>query len=102
MLNHGSDEASSYEGVAFAVADIKKARGTTEEIPITKARKLHAINFFSNFMIHLHASQYSNEAYNSPRRTKLFSRRTTILLAYEPAHGDGKRRSYGVFWFKFT
>jgi hypothetical protein len=67
-LNHDVDVGS-----ALATgADIKNISGNTEEIPIAKARTLHAINFFSLFMIHLHPIHYSNAVYNSPRRTTPF------------------------------
>jgi hypothetical protein len=73
MLNQGSDENASGTELVFAVAVIMNAKGKTEETPMVNARILHAINFFSISMIHLHPTKYINEPYNSPRRTQLFS-----------------------------
>jgi hypothetical protein len=46
MLNHDESNVS-----AFTVADIKNTRGITDEMPIVRARMLHAINFFSGFIL---------------------------------------------------
>jgi hypothetical protein len=56
----GSEGSNKKEGIehqagnkvsAFAVVDIKNTSGKTDETPIIRARMLHAINFFSEFIL---------------------------------------------------